>query len=130
MSICKWFKSVLCLKNKTISFSKEDVPVTSDYTISDAFEHTWSIVDFAKKYGKMQIGKFPDVNNRESFWMCRFVAADGKYTYATISSRLQGITTKEISKEKENLKIGKLSNGKYVLFDFRSKKWEDVDLGM
>ena len=130
MKICNWIKRYFCHKDHTISFEKEDVPTSSDYTMVIAFEHTWNLVDFARKHGKMQIGKFPEVNNRESFWVCQFVNEAGKCTPVRISSRLQGITSQEISKQKDKLKVGQLSNGKFVLFDFRSKKWEDVDLSL
>ena len=101
-----------------------------DYTKSSAFVHTWSLMEFAKKYGKMQIRKAPEVNNRESYQICRFVKDGGNYTYASVSSRMQGITSKEISESKDRIRVGQLHNGKYVLYDFRFKPWEDVDLGL
>lgn len=126
MKLCNWIKKHFC--SKSTPSKGEDI--NADYTMSSAFEHTWELRDFAKKHGRMQIGKYPEVNNRESFWVCQFVNKEGKRTPVRISSRLQGITSKEISEQKDKLKVGQLVNGKFVLFDFRSKKWKDVDLGI
>ena len=121
MNFCKWIRTILGCKH--------DLP-TDDTTKVDAFVRTWSIVEFAKKHGTMQICQAPDKNNRESYLKCRFIKDSGVTTYATVSSRMQHITASEISKSKDRIKIGLLPNGKYVLFDFRWKDWEDVNLGL
>ena len=120
MNICRWIKSILGCK--------QDLP-TDDNTKANAFIKTWSVVEFAKKNGKMQICKAPDKNNRESYLKCRFVKPNST-VYVTVSSRMQNITADEISKNKDRIKIGMLPNGKYVLFDFRWKDWEEVNLGL
>lgn len=107
---------------------KEPIKECFDYTKPNAFVHTWSVVDFSKKYGKMQIGKFPDSNNRESYQRCRFVDHNGKATYVNVSSAMQDITIQEIEKQRERIRVGELPNGKFVLYDFRWKDWEDVEL--
>lgn len=122
MKFWKW------LKEQFASFRK--IKESIDYTKPSAFKHTWSVVEFAKLHGKMQLGKYPEYNNRESHQVCRFIGADGSYTYVIVSSRMQYITISEIEKQKDRIKVGQLYNGKYVLFDFRWKPWEDVELGL
>lgn len=119
MSICKWIRFILGCK--------QDLPAV-DMTKADTFVKTWSLVDFARKHGKMQICKSPDKNNRESYLKCRFVDNKGNNTYITVSSRMQTITKEEITTDQDRIRVGQLSNGKYVLYDFRWKDWEDVEL--
>lgn len=121
MKLLSWFKSLFTRKEQ-----KKDL----DDAKVDVFVHTWSVVEFARKYGKMQIGKFPERNNRDSFLKCRFVKSDNNYTYVSISSSMQNITPKEISETKDRIRVGQLPNKKFVLYDFRFKPWEDVDLGL
>lgn len=124
MHILKTIKQLLCCNKKVTQIDN------TDYTKADAFVKTWSIVEFAKKHGKMQLCQAPDKNNRESYLKCRFIKSDGTITYVTVSGRMQSITVKEISENKDRIKIGMLPNGKYVLFDFRWKNWTTVNLDL
>ena len=123
MGICNWIKRFFCNHRKnTITFSP------SDYIETDAFERTWSLADFAKKHGRMQLCQAPDKNNRESYLKCRFIKDRNNITYVSVSSRMQSITPGEVSQYKDKIRIGQLPNGGYVLYDFRWKDWENVDL--
>lgn len=128
MKIFKWMTSLLKRKDGGANACAMSQVSDDDYTRPDAFVRTWSLVDFAKKHGKMQLGKFPAFNNRESFLMCRFVDCNNKYVYASVSSQMQGITVDEIREGKDRIRVGQLPNGKYVLYDFRFKSWEEVAL--
>ena len=119
MSVCKWVRALFGCKQETAAV---------DMAKADAFVRTWSLVDFAKKHGKMQICKSPDKNNRESYLKCRFVDGNKNSTYVSVSSKMQNITAEEIVRDKERIRVGQLPNGKYVLYDFRWKDWEDVEL--
>ena len=110
MSVCKWIKSILGCK--------QYLP-TADIAKADAFVRTWSLTDFAKKHGKMQICKSPDKNNRESYLKCRFVDNKRNNTYVNVSSKMQSITVEELVRDKERIRVGQLPDGKYVLYDFR-----------
>lgn len=125
MNIFSWIVSLF--KKKNIYTDTLRI-VEQDYTIPKAFVKTWSVVEFAKKYGKMQICKTPDYNNRESYLKCRFYFSENNITPVIISLKMQGITKEEISENKDKIRIGLLPNGKYVLYDFRWKDWEDVEL--
>jgi hypothetical protein len=52
----------------------------------------------------------------------------GNSTYVTVSSKMQSITNEEIVRDKERIRVGQLLDGKYILYDFRWKDWEDVEL--
>jgi hypothetical protein len=123
MGIYKWIKSLFCPQKKNIIRFSPD-----DYAEADAFVKTWSLEDFSKKHGKMQLCQAPDKNNRESYLKCRFIKDKSNITYVFVSSRMQKTTKEEISQNKEKIRVGQLPNGKYVLYDFRWKDWEDVDL--
>ena len=121
MCICNWIKALFRCKNQEKSI---------DAAKADAFVKTWSLEDFVKKFGpKMELGKFPEKNNRESFQRCRFTDTKGSRTYTSISFRIGEITPEQIKERKEKLRIGKLPNGHYVLYDNNWKDWKNVDLG-
>ena len=119
MCICNWIKALFRCKNQEKSI---------DAAKADAFVKTWSLTDFAKKHGKMQICKSPDKNNRESYLKCRFVDNKRNNTYVNVSSKMQSITVEELVRDRERIRVGQLPDGKYVLYDFRWKDWEDVEL--
>lgn len=100
----------------------------NDLTKVDAFIKTWSIEDFSKKHGKMQICKAPDKNNRESYLKCRFVDTKNTILNVEVSQLLQNITSEEITKNKDKIRIGQTPSGNYILFDNRWKPWETINL--
>ena len=94
------------------------------------FIQTWSLLDFAKQYGpKMQVGIF-HTKEGKSFRKIQFVDKNDKCTPACFFSQLKELTSSEISARKNELKIGKMSNGKYYLHDNNIREWEDIDLGL
>lgn len=90
---------------------------------------SWSLLEFAKNYVKMQVGKFVNSNTGEEFKSCMFLKKDGTYDYVGFHSQLGELTPAEISERKEELKVGLTESGKYVLYD-HIDDWEDVDLGL
>lgn len=90
---------------------------------------SWSLLEFAKNYVKMQIGDFVNRNTGEEFKSCMFLKKDGTYDYVGFHSQLGELTPAEISERKEELKVGLTESGKYVLYD-HIDDWEDVDLGL
>lgn len=90
---------------------------------------SWSLLEFAKNYVKMQIGDFVNRNTGEEFKSCMFVKEDGSYDYVGFHSQLGALTPAEISKRKKELKVGLTESGKYVLYD-HIDDWENVDLGL
>ena len=90
---------------------------------------SWSLLEFAKNYVKMQVGNFVNSNTGEEFKSCMFIKEDGSYDYVGFHSQLGELTPAEISERKKELKVGLTQLGKYVLYD-HIDDWENVDLGI
>lgn len=90
---------------------------------------SWSLLEFAKNYVKMQVGNFVNSNTGEEFKSCMFLKKDGTYDYVGFHSQLGVLTPAEITKRKKELKVGLTESGKYVLYD-HIDDWEIVDLGL
>lgn len=90
---------------------------------------SWSLLEFAKNYVKMQVGNFVNSNTGEEFKSCMFIKEDGSYDYVGFHSQLGELTPAEITNRKKKLKVGLTELGKYVLYD-HIEDWENVDLGL
>lgn len=90
---------------------------------------SWSLLEFAKNYVKMQVGNFVNSNTGEEFKSCMFLKENGSYDYVRFHSQLGVLTPAEISKRKKELKVGLTQSGKYILYD-HIDNWENVDLGL
>lgn len=90
---------------------------------------SWSLLEFAKNYVKMQVGNFVNSNTGEEFKSCMFIKEDGSYDYVGFHSQLGELTPAEISERKKELKVGLIQSGKYVLYD-HIDDWENVNLGL
>lgn len=90
---------------------------------------SWSLLEFAKNYVKMQVGTFVNSKTGENFKSCMFLKKDGSYDYVGFHSQLGELTPAEISKRKNDLKVGLTQSGKYVLYD-HIDDWDIVDLGL
>lgn len=90
---------------------------------------SWSLLEFAKNYVKMQVGNFVNSNTGEEFKSCMFIKEDGSYDYVGFHSQLGELTPAKISERKKELKVGLTQSGKYVLYD-HIDDWENVDLGL
>lgn len=90
---------------------------------------SWSLLEFAKNYVKMQVGNFVNSNTGKEFKSCMFLKKDGTYDYVGFHSQLGELTPAEISKRKKELKVGLTKSGKYILYD-HIDDWEIVDLGL
>lgn len=95
------------------------------------FIQSWSLLDFAKKYGpKMQVRGYTNNSTGEPFKLCVFIDNSGKETSVRFLSQLGELTPTEISVRKNNLKVGKMSNNKLYLYDKDINEWETVDLSL
>lgn len=90
---------------------------------------SWSLIEFAKNYVKMQVGNFVNSNTGEEFKSCMFIKENGSYDYVGFHSQLGELTPAEISERKKELKVGLTELGKYILYD-HINDWENVDLGL
>lgn len=97
--------------------------------INASILQSWSLLEFAKNYVKMQVGTFVNSTTGNEFKSCMFLKEDGSYDYVNFHSQLGELTPAEISKRKKELKVGLTQSGKYVLYD-HIDDWENVDLGI
>lgn len=130
---------------KDIDFSQEDiydiVKGKYNYRFNNVVEEeyaketntsilqSWSLLEFARNYVKMQVGNFVNSNTGEEFKSCMFLKKDGTYDYVGFHSQLGVLTSAEISKRKKELKVGLTESGKYILYD-HIDDWENVDLSL
>lgn len=110
---------------------KEDNEPPLDEEIPDQplFIENWSLLDFARQYGKMRVAKFTNSKTEEPFKICVFTK-DGSDTKVYFFSQLGVLTPTEISQRQRELQIGKTANGKLYLHNGNVRKWQDVDLDL
>lgn len=84
--------------------------------IDNSFIESWPLLEFAKSHGKMQVGTFHNEELNIYYKACIFTQ-NGVRTYVSFSSDLGELTPQEIIKRKNQLKIAKLSNGDYILYE-------------
>lgn len=75
---------------------------------------TWSLLDFAREFGKMQVGEFINSETQETFKSCIFTKDNAK-TYVAFSSKLGVLTPKEIVERKNSLIVIQVDSGMYSL---------------
>lgn len=81
---------------------------------------TWSLLSFAKEFGKMQVGEFVNSETQEHFKACIFTKDNNK-TFVAFSSKLGVLTPKEIVERKNSLIVVQLDSGMYSLCEDTSK---------
>ena len=114
-------------KGKPVSAANADN--MSEPTEKNIFVRTWALLSFTKEFGpRMQRVECLNKETNKTFYRCVFTNPDGNYTWVDFMSYLGEPSAKEISLRKEELKVGKMENGKYYLFDSNMKVWQDVDL--
>lgn len=91
--------------------------------------NSWSLIAFAQKNGKMQVGKFANKETGEEFTASIFTNGDVR-TFVSFSSNLGELTPKEIVSMKDNLQVVQLKSGNYSLCKVGGNTWQDVDLGI
>ena len=92
---------------------------------------SWSLVAFARQYGKMQVGSF--VNEEGTpFKSCIFTDTDGTKRFVGFAQKLGELTPAEIVSRKDELQIVLTDKGNYKLCKKGNpgEAWEDVDLGI
>ena len=106
MGLLSWIKAIIP--------SKE--PIDNDFNKTKFFKNTWTLEEFSKAHGKMQL--------LDVFGRCQFVGAK-TITTVYMSKETRNYTKQQIEQEKDNLFIKRFEDsGNYCL----CKKWEDVEL--
>lgn len=92
-----------------------------------SIEKSWSLLAFAKEFGKMQVGNFANQETGETFKSCIFTDNEGSRTFVSFSSKLGELSPAEISSQKSELQVVKLTSGSYKLCS-SNNGWQNVDL--
>lgn len=92
---------------------------------------SWSLVAFARTYGKMQVGSFVNEDGTP-FKSCIFTDANGTKKFVGFAQKLGELSPTEIASRKDELQIVVTETGKYKLCKKGNpgESWEDVDLGI
>ena len=89
-------------------------------TIEQSILMTWSLIDFARAHGKMQVGEFRNSITGDTYKSCIFTDKLGNTVYVSFYYRLGVLTPKQIKEKRKTLKVGLLKTNKFVLYE----KWE------
>ena len=106
--------------------SKQEKETVNESYDSDLV-NSWSLIDFAKLHGKMQVGEFKNSNTGEVFKSCIFTDKDGNVVYVSFYSKLGVLTPQQIKEKRDLLKVGLLNTDKYVLYE-KWEGWNNVNL--
>ena len=88
--------------------------------------NVWSLLEFAKAHGKMQVGEFCDKETGKVFKSCVFTQPDGTRTFVAFSTKLGELTPKQIVDMKNELQVVQLESGNYSLCKIGNSSWENV----
>ena len=95
----------------------------------EQIKQSWSLMEFAKAHGKMQVGEFKDKETGAIFKACIFTNPnDGTRTFVAFSTKLGELTPKEIAAQKNELYVAQLKSGNFSLYKKRNNDWENVVL--
>ena len=104
---------------------------TNNGSVLKGIKNSWSLIDFAKSHGKMQVGEFANQESGEIFKSCIFTnPSDNTRTFVAFSSKLGPITPQEIAEKKDDLQVVELESGNFSLCNAGANAWQDVDLGI
>ena len=104
---------------------------TNNGSVLKGIKNSWSLIDFAKSHGKMQVGEFANQESGEIFKSCIFTnPSDNTRTFAAFSSKLGVLTPQEIAERKDDLQVVELESGTFSLCNTGANAWQDVDLGI
>ena len=78
-------------------------------------EKSWSLVGFAKEFGTPKFAECTNKETNEKFNCLAFESPEGELTFCHFGYSTEGMTIRDIINDKDNLKVGLNSNGKYSL---------------
>ena len=90
-------------------------------------EKSWSLLAFAKEFGTPKFANGVDKTTGEVFHSLAFEGSDGNITFCHFGYSTAGMTIADIKRDKDKLRVGLNTNGKYTLFK-QDNAWETIDL--
>lgn len=103
-------------------------PKWKDIPLYEEINKSWSLLEFAKTHGKMQVGDFVNRETGEEFKACIFTKPDGTRTFVAFAAKMGELTPKQIAEMKNELQVVQLESGNYSLCKIGSNSWQNVDL--
>lgn len=97
---------------------------TRDYNGVEITE-SWDLMEFAEKFGTPKIAKCVNKNTGEMFKSLAF-DKNGEITWCHFGYSTQGMSAKEIVRERESLKVGLTTSDKYTLYKQNEDAWEEL----
>lgn len=113
------------LKHSLIKSCYEAISMATSQNVG--IKNSWSLIAFAKKFGKMQVGEFVNKETGEVFKSCIFTKGDTR-TFVAFSSKMGELSPSVIARRKDDLQVVQLESGNYSLCMKGKNTWEDVDL--
>lgn len=94
-------------------------------------EEGWAFMAFARQFGpKVQVGQFTNGETGEVFHSVICTDNKGSKTFVSFSENLGELSPSQIAKQKDDLRVVKLTSGSYILCKQGEGGWQDVDLGI
>ena len=95
-------------------------------------ERSWSFLAFADEHGTPKLAKCTNKETGEQFNCVAFEKKNEKgevvdITFCHFGYSTAGMSAREISQQKDSLKVGLNSNGKYSLYK-QDNAWETIEL--
>lgn len=109
--IIKVPEAIVCSPNQEVDDMVENKNIDSDIIKS------WTLIDFSKLHGKMQVGDFRNSVTDETFKSCIFTDKEGNTIYVSFHPKMGTLTPQQIKDKKDVLKVGLLSTNKLVLYE-------------
>lgn len=92
-------------------------------------EEGWAFMAFAREFGpKVQVGQFKNSETGEVFHSVICTDIKGSKTFVSFSDNLGELSPSQIAKQKDDLRVVKLTSGSYILCKQGDTAWQDVDL--
>lgn len=114
-------------KNNSEEFEESILDVDNSDDEDKLFPNKWTLMEFARNFGHMQIGEFRNEYGI-IYHKCSFTKEDGSIIYVSFFSQLGELTPEEVKNRKDELFVGQMESGKYYLYAKGVKAWEDVCL--
>ena len=91
-------------------------------------ERSWSFVGFAKEFGTPKLAKCKNSTTGEEFDALAFDKGDGSpLTFCHFGYSTQGMSARELVRDKDVIRIGLNSNGKYTAYR-QDNAWQTLDI--
>lgn len=104
-------------------------PTVNDTIEGPCVKEYLPLLEFARRYDRMKVGECTNHYTNTTFRCCIFIK-DNVFTYVAFHRSLGVLSAEEISRRKNELKVGKDITDKYYLYAGKESFVQEVDLGL